>query len=181
MTTFNRPTAGNYNALETERKALSAKADSVFSYRKVNPYSLAFDKLKRDGVENLDEGLWQQASNKGELDQYINLLIQNPKKSPKLEELKANYGEMIDYDTTMLALAYDAIKDDVKEDRFDSNGNLIGNLTQRELIDKVFENKAIQWDNQILEDAKRSGTFWEKTWAAGKAFDAGLKAWTSVL
>ena len=30
---------------------------------------------------NLDEDLWQQAANKGELDQYINLLMQSPKES----------------------------------------------------------------------------------------------------
>lgn len=158
-----RPKAGNYNANDTMRKTLSGKADSVFSYRHVNPYSVAFDKFKREQNENLDQNLWQEAANKGELDQYINLLVQNPKQSGKLKELKDTYS-VLDYDTTMLALSYDAIKDDKPEDRFDGNGNLIGTMTQRELIDKVLQNQQAQWDAQIVEDMKRSGNFWQKSW-----------------
>ena len=169
MIKINRPDAGNYTALENMRKTLSAKANSVFSYRSINPYSVAFDKFKREGNENLSQDLWQQASNRGELDQYINLLAQNPKKSPKLTQLLDTYGARVDYDTTMLALAYDAAKDDTPEERFDDNGNSIGKLSQRELIDKVLQNQAMQWEAQIEQDAKHSANFWKKIANTGKA------------
>ncbi len=160
MNPINRPNAGNYKAFETMRKTLSGKSDSVFSYRSINPYSMTFEQFKSENNENLDETLWQQAANKGELDQYINLLMQNPKKSAKLAELTSKYGGRVDYDTAMLALSYDVITDDVKEDRFDSNGNLIGNMSQRELIDKVLTNQAEQWDAQMVADEKKSDLFW---------------------
>lgn len=162
MNKINRPTASNYNALDEMRETLSGKADSVFSYRKVNPYSIVFDKLQRDNNENFSTELWQQASDKGELDQYINLLSQNNKKSTKLDELRTKYAGFVDYDTTMLALSYDAITDDTKEERFDSNGNSIGSFSQKEILDKVLANQALQWDAKILEDAKKSGSFWQK-------------------
>ena len=99
------------------------KLTVFFSYRNVNPYSIAFDKFKREGNENLREDLWTQASNKGELDQYINLLISNPKQSSKLAELTDMYADRVDYDTAMLALTYDAVQDDVAEERYDAAGN----------------------------------------------------------
>lgn len=176
---INRPTASNYNALETNRKTLSTKADSVFAYQTLDPYSIALRKLKREKNENLDMTLWQQAADKGELDQYINLLMQNSKKSTKLSELKDSYGDLIDYDTAMLALSYDSVADDVKEDRYDSDGNLIGNFSQKELIDKVLTDQALRLDAQILEDAKRSGDFWEKSWAYTK--NVGINAATFVM
>lgn len=169
---MDRPKANNYNTLTKMRETLSGKADSVFSYRNVNPYSVMFDSLKRENNENLDSSLWQQAANKGELDQYINLLTQNPKKSSKLAELKDKYGGFVDYDTTMLALSYDAMPDDEPQDRYDANGNLIGKMSQRELIDQVLLNQTKQWDAQILEDAKHSGNFWKKAKAIGTSLIA---------
>lgn len=160
--TVKRPIAGNYNDQQTMRKTLSGKADSVFAYRSMNPYSVAFDKFKREANENFDEDLWQKAANKGELDQYINLLAQNPKKSSKLAELQEYYGGAVDYDMAMLALSYDTITDDQAEDRFDTNGNLIGNMTQRDLIDKVLENQKAEWDKQILADELAAANFWQK-------------------
>ena len=137
---MDRPKANNYNTLTKMRETLSGKADSVFSYRNVNPYSVMFDSLKRENNENLDSSLWQQAANKGELDQYINLLTQNPKKSSKLAELKDKYGGFVDYDTTMLALSYDAMPDDEPKDRYEANGNLIGKMNQRKLINQLLIN-----------------------------------------
>ena len=179
MNNVQRPVASNYNALNNSRKTLSAKADSVFSYRNVNPYSVAYDQFKRSQNENLDDALWQQASNKGELDQYINLLLQNPKKSSKLTELQDTYGERVDYDTAMLALSYDAVADDVKEDRYDSSGNLIGNFTQRELIDKVLSNQAQRWEAEITDDAEKSKTFWQKVGSIPKAVIGEIAAFDS--
>lgn len=145
------------------RKALSGKADSVFSYRNANPYSVMFDKMKREATGDFDENFWQQAANKGELDQYINLLQKNPNESAKLKELTSLYGkDRLDYDTTMLALSYDAITDDTSEERFDSAGNSLGVMSQKELINKVLLSQTLQWDNQLLEDAKHSDQFWGK-------------------
>ena len=63
----------------------------------------------------------------------------------------------------MLALSYDSVADDVKEDRYDDKGNLLGNFSQKELIDEALNQQRLRFDAQILEDAKRSGTFWEKS------------------
>ncbi len=160
--TFQRPTALNYNETNKTRKALSEKADSVFSYRGVNPYSLVYDKFKRDSNENLDSNLWQEAANKGELDQYIAILSQNNKKSTKLNELVATYGDRVDYDTKMLALSYDTITNDEAVDRYDDAGNLVGTLTQKELIDKVLENQKARWDANIAQESEKSASFWKK-------------------
>ncbi len=159
MSTINRPIAGKYNEINKMKETLSGKADSVFSYRNVNSHSLVYDKLKRDGNENLHDRIWQEAATKGELDHYINLLTSGPKHSPKLAELTEKAGGSLDYDTTMLALAYDATTDDVAEDRFDANGNLIGKMTQKELLHTVFAQQELKWENELLEAAKTSDNF----------------------
>ncbi len=143
---FTRPTAVNYKDKTTQRETLSAKADSVFSYRGVNPYSLAFDKFKRDNNENLDETLWQEAANNGELDQYISMLSKNNNKSQTLSDLTEHYGSKVDYDTKMLALAYDTIEDS----------------DQKNQINVVLNSQKVRWDNELIQEEKESAGFWKK-------------------
>ena len=113
-------------------------------------------------MKNLREDLWTQAFRiKGELDQYINFLISNPKQSSKAE-LTDMYADRVDYDTAMLALTYDAVQDDVAEERYDAAGNSLGKLTQRELIDKVLANQAQRWDVQIKPKIKNLELFGRK-------------------
>ena len=43
-----RPIAGNYNTTNTMRKTLSSKADSVFAYRNLDPYTTMLNKFKEE-------------------------------------------------------------------------------------------------------------------------------------
>lgn len=162
MPGINRPIAGNYNVLQQLRNALSDKTDSVFSYRNVNPYSAMYDQFKKDNKPYFNDELWQQAANKGELDQYVHLLHKTKGNNELLENLTNQYGARVDYDTMMLALAQGVIEDDKKEDRFDAEGNLLGNFTQKELIEKVIEEQRLRWDAEILQEAKLSDNFFMK-------------------
>jgi len=169
------PLAGDY--ADELRMRGTGKIDTINAYLRADPISYYYEKLKGEGNQYLRDDFWSEAARRGESEQLIYGMQQAGNKQNTAFDLVQSYGDMLDYDTYMLAMQYNMLDDSEKKERIDqASGYKFGDYTDKEWAAKILEHTIQGWEAEILEANKENMNWFAK---AGATIVGGLNQITS--
>jgi hypothetical protein len=147
---------------EDEQKARGT--GQLVSRRKLETksfYDKMYNKFKLENLY-LDDDMWSQAATRGELDQLI-FGLNTSKDGNKYLDMLSDFGDKVDYDTYMLALAIPNLDNTTKKTRLNEDGTYsFGDMTDLEWAEKVLESTKNRYTAEAIEENKDTMTFWQK-------------------
>ena len=151
---------------EDEQKARgTGQLKSRRELKAKNIYDKFYYNLKTSNNPYLDDDMWVTAATRGELDQLI-YGLNTSKDSNKYLDMLSEFGDKVDYDTYMLALAIPNLDNTTKKTRLNEDGTYnFGDMTDLEWAEKILESTKNKYTAEIIEENKDTMSFWQK--AAG--------------
>ena len=159
----------NKNTLKTYAEEQLARGTGQLASRRdletKNVYDKVYNKLALENNKYLDDDFWTTAATKGELDLLVSMLSNTKESNKYLDDLQ-KYGNQVDYDTYMLALALPGLDNTESKTRLDETGTYsYGDYTDLEWAEKVLESTKNRYEAEITEQYKENIDWWIKAGA----------------
>ncbi len=166
------PTTTNITEEVAARGTGEVKRSS--DYLKLDSTSYYYNKFKATNNEFLDDAMWSQAALNGESESLAYYLDNIDSTA------SSKYSDLLNtsYDNYMMIVSLGSQDDTTSVERYDSDGNSIGNYTDKAFYEAILDYQLRVQEAEILEEEKSTLNFFQKAgaWFAstGATASAGL-------